>query len=329
MDMLDGLIELSEKGNPRGALTGFQCLKNLISFRPGYTTYIGGTPFSGKSELGIEFIINFMDYYSQRSVIFSPETGNKLEIMGEILHKVSGKNFYSKYGNQITPDEISKAVTNLQQYIKIIDTKYNNITIPQFYEIVKEIETDGFRVNYTFGDPFNEFSRNKVTNMRDVETADMLRFVAKDARDNKRHNIISMHIKGRPPIRMKNGQSYMPVALAEEWAEGQEIFRKGQQMILTYRPSRMCTDPETSEPYEDNISEIHVQKSKPKGIGKIGNARLYWDYKKSRYSERIDGFSSYAQHVDDTINNEPQGERLVPSGKFNDTVKEEPFEIPF
>jgi hypothetical protein len=53
-------------------------------------------------------------------------------------------------------------------------------------------------------------------------------------------------------------------------------------MLLVYRPPVFLKD-SNGEPFKENETHIYIQKVKPKGIGRLGMARIFWDWKKNQY----------------------------------------------
>ena len=65
-------------------------------------------------------------------------------------------------------------------------------------------------------------------------------------------------------------------------------------MLSVWRPPAGIVDEETGEPYLDNEVHIIIQKFKPKGVGKRGTVKLYFDAEKNRYYEMYLGEPRYA-----------------------------------
>lgn len=56
LDYTDKIIEHHHKGQARGYELGFNCLKDLVTFKPKYTTYMLGFPRAGKTEFHLEIL---------------------------------------------------------------------------------------------------------------------------------------------------------------------------------------------------------------------------------------------------------------------------------
>lgn len=312
--------ELAEKGIQRGRNTGFSVLDEFYSVKLGCTTYIMGSPYSGKTEFWFEILINLSEFYGWRHVIFTPETGTKEEIVAELCHKYKRKQFFKNQPDAMTDAERYDAMNFLNEHFTIIDPMDQSVTVAQFYELVDKIEqAEGLRYHTTTIDPFNEMAHDfsKDEGRQDLYIERILGDVRKNARSTQRHNCIITHCRDQQPV-TKDGLTYFPPPTARDYAGGQAWFRKGLAMIAVWRPPVGLND-ENGKPYEENESHIIIQKSKPKGVGKRGIARLYWDWKASRFYQHDNfGGAQYAMME--------QKVALKPNKNFYELDKEEnPF----
>lgn len=295
-DFREGIETLKEKGVQAGEHVGFECTKDLLTFKLGYTTYFVGSPYSGKSTVLFEFLVNLSEFYGWRHAIFSPESGSKEEIVAELAAIVRQKPFFNTYGTGMSDDELGRALSFLNDYFFIIDPQDKDLTIPEFYETVELIEKEyDVKIHTTTGDPFNEFKHDfsKDEGRQDLYIERVLGDVRKNAAKHNRHNIIVTHCRDQQAI-TKDNVTFFPPPTARDYAGGQAWFRKGMQMLCVWRPPFGLQD-ETGRPYEDNETHIIIQKSKPKGIGKKGVAVLYFDYRRSRFYEKVAGSDCYAR----------------------------------
>jgi hypothetical protein len=70
-------------------------------------------------------------------------------------------------------------------------------------------------------------------------------------------------------------------------------------MISVWRPPFKLKD-ENGEPYEENEVHLTIQKYKPKGVGKRGTCKLYFDVTANRYYELHDGLKRYPAKRDNS-----------------------------
>ena len=301
---LESLIEQKyADGISKGMETGFSSLDELYSVKLGCTTYVYGSPACGKSEFWFEIMINLSKKYGWKHAIYSPETGSPVDIAIELMHKWVGKPFYDNLTrnikvNRLTRDEIKTISKEINEYFYIIDAGEYDFTIEQFYNKVDEIETSVGKIHTTMADPFNEFKHDLQGEARDMYVEAILGRVRRNARKKERHNCIITHVTDQQ-VQMTKGVDgrdifYYPMATPRMIAYGQAWFRKGDGMIGLWRPPLGMIDVAKNVPFESNEVVVAIQKAKPKGIGKIGNMRLFFDSIKSRYYERFGDQKKYA-----------------------------------
>ncbi|MFA5715561.1 MAG: hypothetical protein WC998_07465, partial [Candidatus Paceibacterota bacterium] len=291
-DCQEEIEEKYKNGLSRGYFAGWDELDLYWTMKMGATTYLYGAPYSGKTQIWYEILINTSKFYDFKHVVFSPETGGAADIYIELMQIYTGKDFYKDYNNQMSEDQKQAAKTFLDKHFIIVDPSEELITIDDFYNYVDIIERKfNVKIHTTTVDPWNELRHDfdKHT-MRDVYLEWALGKIRQNARVNNRHNCIITHITQQVQIKDKSGKMYYPPASFREVAGGQSWARKGMCMISTWRPPEGLSD-ETGRPYENNTTLLMIQKIKPKGSGKKGTAILFYDVKTHRYYEGLSDFT--------------------------------------
>jgi hypothetical protein len=258
---------------------GLNSLNEIFKLKKGYPIFIGGAPFSGKTEFAFEIMMNTSMLYGWKHFIYCGEGGNVEHIYHELLHKYIGKPYkYCEEKDKLTAEYF------ISEHFVIANHDID-FTVKDFYDTVSEAENE-FNVKFdtTLFDPFNDIKEDLMTfgNREDKFLADALKQVRISSKNNNRIDIIINHIADVRTVTDDKGNRYMPPALPNEWAGGRTWWRRAFTMILVYRPPVFLKDA-NGVPYAENESHIIVQKSKPKGIGKIGKASIFWDWKKNRY----------------------------------------------
>src|SRR5690348_1486655 len=87
------LDERRHKGVARGKDVGWHWKKFPYTVKEGCTTYIAAAPASGKTEWWLEILINLSCLHGWNHVLFTPETGDAVDIFSELCHKYIGKPF--------------------------------------------------------------------------------------------------------------------------------------------------------------------------------------------------------------------------------------------
>lgn len=296
-DVQERVDALYEHGITRGVYLGFESLHEYYSFKPAATTYFYGAPFSGKSELVFELLINLSELYDQRHAIYSPESGEAHDIFAELLSKRLRKPFFRNLPDHMTEVEYLREKDWVDDHFYIIDPKDKDLTIEKFYTTVTELEKEyGVKIDTTCCDPFNELEHDFSANSgrQDLYIENRLGFIRRDAVAHHRHNIVITHIADQEPVKTKDGMVYYPPPTPRQIAGGQAWYRKGMNMIAVWRPPGNMTDTETGLPYEENEVHLIIQKFKPKGVGKRGTVKLYYDTRMNRYYEKFNGTKRYA-----------------------------------
>ncbi len=296
-DIAPKIETLHDTGITRGLYCGFENLHEYYSFKPAGTTYLYGSPFSGKTEFWFEIMMNLTELYGFRHAIYSPESGEPHEIFAELISKRLRKPFYTNLPNHMSKVELIQEKDFIDEYFYIIDPKDSELTIEDFYREVNNIENHyGVKINTTCCDPFNELNHSfeKDNGRQDLYIENRLGHIRKDAFKHQRHNVIITHVADQEPVKMKDGSVYYPPATPRQIAGGQAWFRKAMNMISIWRPSPGMIDKETGAPFEENEMWAIIQKYKPKGIGKKGTAKLYFNTIQNRYYEKINGSPRYA-----------------------------------
>ena len=294
----DDIDNLREYGEEKGVYHGFQSLDDYISFKEGCTTIIYGAPYSGKSQFTFEVLVNLSEYYGQKHAIYSPETGSKERIAAEVMAVFCRKrNIFNDSEYSINERMFENAKDFLDKHFFIAED-YEGITVEGFFSSIESIESEyNIKINNSVIDHMGLLNQDLISfgGREDKWISHALKVVNNDALKNNRHNIVVAHVISQKPI-ITNGVSWFPPAHPREIAGGQNYFRLGQQIILVYRPPANLPD-ETGVPYEENAVIISVRKSKPKGIGKLGQVKIFYDWKTNRYYE-IDSITqdiSYAK----------------------------------
>lgn len=292
-DCRDKISQLKASGNSKGKSTGFPGLDELMTLKDRTTLYIYGSPFSGKSEIIYDLLLFGIETHGWKAVIFSPESGTREEIFAELISKMFRKPFYRNIAGCITEDQMYRAIAELSEKVFVVDPGEHDLTSDEFYDIVDDIEGYVGHIDVTVIDPWNELKHDfyNHSNRQDLYLEEKLGRVRRNAFDKKRINIISTHIQNQV-VQVKDNVRFYPPPTPREIAGGEAWFRKGMNMIGVWRPPHGMMD-DSGMPYPENEVQLTVHKYKPKGIGKRGTVKLYYDTAANRYYEMIDGLKFY------------------------------------
>lgn len=288
-DVNSKLNDLRQKGVRRGLSVGFPWEVFPYTVKLGSTTYMASSPGSGKTELMKEVQINLSCLHGLNHVVFTPETGSVEEVFAEYCHSFMGKP-YVKGKNSMSESEKVQAEMFVNEHFIIIDPSQDKdeddeITVTDFYNLIDDIERDtGKKIHTTLIDPWNELKEEWIQEdigREDKYVARILGMVRKNARRTNRHHFIVTHVRDQNLI-TKRGVSFYPIPTAREFAGGQSWFRKGNCMIIPWRPPSGLKDLKGNT-YLDNELDVKVAKAKPKGVAEKGIYRLFLDTKRYQY----------------------------------------------
>lgn len=304
---ISDLKTFSEQGHKDIKSSGLSSLDSIFMLKKGYPIFIGGAPFSGKTEFAFEIQINTSILYGWKHFIYCGEGGNVEHIYSELLHK-----YLKKPYNYADEKEKLHAEYFISEHF-IIANHDLDFSIKEFYDTVAEAEKEyNIKFDTTMFDPFNDIKEDleKFGGREDKFLADVLKQVRISSKINNRIDILVNHIADVRAVTLQDGTRYLPAALANEWAGGRTWWRRAFTMILVYRPP-ICLKNNDGIPYKENETEIIIQKSKPKGIGKVGKASIFWDWKKNRYYSYLENQLLYScEKIEDY--------KLQPSTDFNE-----------
>jgi hypothetical protein len=302
VDLRNKLNTLREEGNQQGLSTGFDSLDGFVTLKKGYPLFIAGSPGAGKSEFTFELLLNTSILHGWKHFIYSGEGGSAEDVYADLIFKY----IQAPYIKNNSPYAMSEAdKTRGEMFINdhfVIANPDLEFTLDDFLKAVKECEYElGITFDTTLFDPFNDIKEELKDhgNREDKYLASVLKQIRISSKVNKRIDIFVNHIADiKAIIDRESNVRYMPPALPNEWSGGRTWWRRAFTMLLIYRPSSSLKD-ETGRTFEANETHVHVQKSKPKGVGKLGIAKLFWDWKRNRFYSWSGGDKIYSCHKKD------------------------------
>lgn len=269
---------------------GWSCGWNVgdenISFKKGYTTYLYSHPGQGKTVFVTEVLLHLAKNEGLNICIYSPETGNKTDIVWNLIQVYTGKRLYGKSAHQITKPEIEKALEFIDKHFIILEhNPFQNkglerFTVKDIFNQVHLAQTDyDKKIDVLCIDPFNLLDREIEDDRKQIQdyVLSTLGFINSASKKMDLHTILVAHLAGDELIVDKDtGIEYSPKPHPSKLAGGQSFWRAGFQMIGIWRTPFGCIDKQ-GIPYRENAMWIMTQKVKPLGTGKLGHFELYYD----------------------------------------------------
>lgn len=318
-DKQSDVRRFSEIGNTDVIRCGLVALDEIIGFKKGFPVFIGGAPHSGKTEMGVEWMVNLSIKRGFKWFGYFGEGGSVEAVFLEIMHKYLGKPY-----SFATESEKVQAEYFADQHFIIANDDLDYM-IGGFYDAVSDAELEyNIKFDGTFFDPFNDIEEEllKFNGREDKFLAYALKEVRKSSKKNKRIDFVVNHIAGiKPMIDQETKNRYFPPALQDEWAGGRTWWRRAFLMVLIYRPPAFLKDA-NGKNFEPNETHVICQKAKPKGIAKLGQVSVFWDWKKNRYYCYEGNQQLYSCETIESINKDIKSV-LSPSKDFTQSIKGE------
>ena len=305
IELHDTIIQRMHTNRRRGLDTAWTNANEFISLKKGYPLFVAGLGGVGKTEIILDIMINASIMHKWTWLILSPEMGTAEEILEQIIEKMSGgEQLNVNSDNPIAKEKVAKIIHWANKHFRILDPLRNwkekmsdmALNIENFFQMAKREEQilkgkfDGVLI-----DPFNELDIALGGGKTMTTVKNELDALLWWTRKNNYFTILTNHVNDKQEIRDKDDEGFFfwtPPTKKEEWAYGQQFARKAYQMVLVYNPhQRLQTnlaldgDREMEHSIQNyhNVREFLVQKTKPKGVGKTGKFRLFFDYKTQRY----------------------------------------------
>jgi predicted transposase YbfD/YdcC len=260
----DKIYDIINHGYPKGKTTGWGSLDKLYSVIKGQFTVVTGMPSHGKSEFMDALAINLVIEAKWKFAVFSPENYPVEMHYHKLIEKFNGDEL-----RNIPQDKIDLSIAAISEYFYFIDALEEDITLDAILEqtemLIKEKGIDGLII-----DPWNEIELSKPKDINDSDFIGVcLRRLRKFARRWNIHLWIVAH-----PTKMqkdKNGEYAIPELYD---IQGSSHWRnKADNGICVHRD------------FENNTTQIIVQKIKFRYAGKPGTATFKYNLKDGSYEE--------------------------------------------
>ena len=309
-DYFDKLIKHRNTYNDRGKYLGFKNIDEIYNMQLGTCTDWTGYPSSGKTQVLMECLLNTSKYYGWRHLVYFPDVGNDIEIIADLMHKLTGKTFNPKYSNTISDDEIAQNLDFIFNHFYILTKENTNakMTPYQFWDYAVKLDNDE-GIQTASVDSWKDLTHDTSNFRRDDQ---YLEHVLSYRNDIAERYSLHLHTIIHPKLVPKeNGKR--PAPTPHDLKGGSEWFNNGKTMITIHRENPEGID-----------CQFIVNKAKPRSSGKKGFCLLEFDIVKLVYYEFDNGAIRYANKdkLDTVI---PHEVPLRPNTNFDNEQIEAPF----
>lgn len=294
-------VDLVRKNRIKGGhSTGFETLDPYFTVKQGFPLFIAGAPHHGKSQFVKQLLVNLSKLHGWIHAIYMGEEGSIEDIILELAEIYTGRKVLhhddrgNKETDHLSDQEFHEVFKWIDKHFCMIspdDAGIDSFDVSMFYQWVEDYEkTYSVKFNTTLIDPWNDLQLDLESKggREDLFLADALKKVRDQSRKHHRTDIITTHIANPQwKQRTEKGAPYSPPADAHSWAGGQTWHRRAFTMLLVFRPPSPDTLKKGQWKEETLKGEtwILIQKSKPKGVGKLGMVKLWYNPKSNTYHE--------------------------------------------
>lgn len=278
-----------------GVPTRYKSFGDNITYKVGYHCTVASPPASGKSYFVLSELVSLAERFESKSLVFSPEMGDKAEITALLIHLKSGKTIYEIEGiEKIGEEELDLCLRWLNNHFIIIDSN-KTLTLEDIYE-QHQMAQDEYKIklNYIVIDNANDLKEPEYGSQRqDLNVETMYSNIRRFNKERQCYTFILTHSSSQGPPIVQNGiKYYLPIG-PREVRSGEAIFRKSFLFLALWRPPYGLED-EQGIPYQENEVHVIVLKAKPANTAKKGFVgKLFFDWKKARYSEDSPTYRTY------------------------------------
>lgn len=297
----DKVREYYKTGGGSTFYVGYKSLARHYSIKEGGCTDWTGYAGSGKTELLLDILKNCSEWYGHKHLIHMPDAGSIEEVIGKLIHKLTGRQFeefhYNEQGvrvineNRISIGDVEKTIPRVLESFKILDPMTKNsskaLTPKEFWEFAV-INKKKLGIFSAVIDSWNYMRHDTEGFAReDKWLEDTLSYRNELAEKSNIHFHTIIH----PTKARKDSEGKTVPPDIHSLKGGSEWGNNGKSIIVVDRN------------FESKISDIVIAKAKPSIVGVRGNASLSYDVKKGNYFEYIDGIKYGAEPLIQPQNN--------------------------
>lgn len=264
-DLTGNVETLYAEGLQSGLSTGWHTMDQLYTVRPGEMTIVTGIPGSGKSNWLDALLVNLRHEHDWPFAIFSPENWPLERHIANLLEKIVRKPFSSKYSasERMTHKEVSEGMAFMDGFFNFIMPPEDSMSLDS---ILQKARAAIFRhgCKGVVIDPWNEIEHNRPERISETDyTSLALTKIRRFARMNSVHVWLVAH-----PTKLQKSKDTgeYPVPTMYDISGSAHWRNKADNGICVHRPD-----------YENDITEVYIQKIRFREIGRIGKVELKYN----------------------------------------------------
>jgi len=273
-DVNVGIDDMYKYGVEKGASVGYPSLDKYYTVKTGYWTVITGVPGAGKSSFVDQIIHNLTVVEGWRVAVCSPENQPLETHYSHLIQLHSRKPFHDMpFRKGVNQEDLDAGKQWAQDKIKMIMPDEKDFTIESVLTTATQaIKKYGVRALVI--DPWNEFVHDHPDQTETEYISEAISRIRRFARKHDIHVFVVVHPR---KIEKMPGKDY-PVVSPYDIAGSSTWWSKADSILSLWR----------SQLAPDGITDIHIQKIKPKYAGMQGMVQLKHDYITGCYFEMED-----------------------------------------
>lgn len=285
-------LELYKNGTQRGDLTGWPEVDEIYTVREGDLTVVTGIPNSGKSEWLDALMINLAASHGYSFGVFSAENWPITEHGRKLAEKFVGKPFKEGRNPNITGSELDIATSWISRHFHFVQPE--NPTVESILGVMRQLVLR-HGIKGMVLDPFNEIEHSRPPHMTETE---YIGSVLSEVRRFARAHLLHAWVVAHPTKLKKDMDGNYPVPTPYDISGSANWRNKADNCISIWR--------DLSPEPQHRLVEVHVQKIRHKSVGRLGVAKLNYDYLTGRYSGNTPSKPPFQ-----TMSKSPNGEEIV------------------
>lgn len=278
-----------------GVPTEFKSWEDNITYKVGYHATIYGPPSAGKSYFVLHTLVKQAENHGYRSLLFTPEMGDRAEIVALLVEIKSGKTIYDIKGRErIGEEELELCLRWLNNHFIIIDSE-RVLTIENIYEQYEAVCREfNIHIDYICIDNLNDLAEpNYGTNRQDLNVETMYSYIRNQNKKLKCYTFLVTHTASQGAPLTQDGIRFYPPPSPREIRSGEAIYRKAYLLIAIWRPPYGLKD-ENGQPYAENETHVIVHKGKPANTATKGFVgKLFFNWHRSSFTDQPAVYKTY------------------------------------
>jgi twinkle protein len=270
-DLSKRIDKIYEEGLKRGALSGDVNFDKLFSWGKSQLTMVTGESTHGKSNWVEDQMVKLSVNCNWKWAVFSPEH-YPLELHFSVLaEKLIGKSFGGSRGEKMKKSELDRSKSFINDHFKWIRPEKDLYTLEDILSVAKELVYK-YGVNGLLIDPYNKMSHDIGSKSETNYVNDLMIRLNNFKQLYDCHIILIAH-----PRKMQKdpntGLSYIPTL--SDISGSTNFKNQADNGITVYRN------------FQDNKTEVYVQKVKFRHMGMLGSADYLFNMVNGRYEPLV------------------------------------------